>query len=695
MSAWRYAVVAGALVVCGVACTQSPVPQTQPVQRKLELQGFGSCSELETYIEDTAVLDMTSSLEQAKKGGYGWGPVFMGGVVENSAGAPNAASSPQASGPANHTTTNVQVQGVDEADFVKNDGTRIFVLSGDTLYINDSWPANELKTVATKKIDGWPLAMFLDEKNHVVIFSSIWDAYPLDKTRGADLCASMSCGYYYSNTVKVTVLDVSTLSAPVVKDEYFLPGSYSNARRIGSSVRMVVSDSFRYPEGVRFWIDSQDPTLYEDRARMEKEYDKLIDANEKLIRAASINDWLPPAKRRLAGGQMEEVGYECTDFYKSNAPTKLGLVTVATLNLDAPAQALSRTSIVAEPGEIYASGKNLYIASQHWWWWPEAGQADHTYLHKFDITDPNAAKYVASGGVDGRIVDQFSMDEDKNGYFRVATTITTRVEDTENPDNWWGRFETVNRVSVLAENNGELPIVGQTEDLAPGERVMSSRFVDDKGFVVTFRQVDPLFTIDLSDPTNPKKIGELKVEGFSSYIHPLDATHLLTIGQYIDADGTWSSRSVQIAIYDVSDLANPKQTFTRNVGSMYGYSEALWDHHAFNYFPAKGLLAVPFYDWHDTSGRNGSYWDSFTSDLRVFSIDVATGITPKGAVSMKDMYMTSNDYGWSYYWSPWIRRSVMADDFVYAISDSGIRVANIADLSMTVATAQFYKAVEK
>jgi hypothetical protein len=365
-------------------------------------------------------------------------------------------------------------------------------------------------------------------------------------------------------------------------------------------------------------------------------------------------------------------------------------VQVATINL--ATNAIDRTSILAEPGEIYASTSNLYVATRHWWWWPQPGQRDTTYLHKFDITNPDAAVYVASGTVEGHIVDQFSMDEAASGHFRVVTTITTRVTDPANPQNWWGRLETTNRLSVLGENAGALDVVGRTPDLAPGETVQSSRIIGDKGFVVTYRQVDPLFTFDLTDPTNPRKVGELKVPGFSTYLHPMDANHLLTIGTYVpDPTGgqtDWRARALQLAIFDVSDLANPRQTFTQLVGTAYSWSEAQHEHKAFNYFPAKKLLAIPFSDW--SYGNSGQfYWDRFVSDLRVYSVDPLTGFTPKGAVSLSDMYQVQQYSNWVYYWTPSVRRSVMADDFVYAISDAGLRVAHISNLSVPLATARF------
>jgi uncharacterized secreted protein with C-terminal beta-propeller domain len=684
MKTLRSLVLGAASVV--VAGCGSRVPDPQAIQKRLELQSFQSCEELEKYVEDTAVLQMRMQLEQSKK------TYSSGGGILTREGAPaadtNMTAAPAASsGPSAYTTTNTQVAGVDEADFVKNDGTRIFVLSGDTLYINQSWPAAELKTVSKVRIHGWPREMFLDDKNHVVVFSSIWSPYPFDRRLGDVYCLSLDCGYYSANTVKVTVIDVANLAAPVVQQEYYLPGYYSSSRRIGSSVRVVLSDDFRWPEGLQWWPTYTDAGLYQDASRFAAAVDELIAQNEKIIRAASLHDWLPTGVRKLEDGSEIELGYACSDFSRSNAPTRLGLLTVATLNLDTPGE-MTRTSVVAEAGELYASQKHLYVANRHWWWWPEPGQADYTYLHKFDITDPDRAVHVASGGVDGHIVDQFSMDENAAGYFRVATTIATRIEDS---NQWWGRIETTNRVSVLGEQSGALEVIGQTPDLAKGERITSSRFFEDKGFVVTFRQVDPLFTLDLKEPTNPRVVAELKVPGFSTYLHPLDADHLLTIGTYIDPANTWQSRSLQLAIYDVADLANPKQTFTQNVGTAYGWSEAQSEHKAFNYFPARKLLAIPF---HDYLVNQTDYWTSFVSDLRVFGVDAATGFTPKGALSMKDVYVTYNDYGWSYYWAPWVRRSVMADQFVYAISDAGIRVADVANLSQPLGTVTFQKAVQ-
>jgi hypothetical protein len=346
---------------------------------------------------------------------------------------------------------------------------------------------------------------------------------------------------------------------------------------------------------------------------------------------------------------------------------------------------LARSSILGEPGQIFVSATSLYVASNHWWWWPAAGQVDHTYLHKFDITRPDKAVYVASGGVAGTVLNQFSMDEDSAGFFRVATNISTVASGSGSP---WGRSTTTNRVSVLAERAGALGLIGQTEELSPGERIVSVRFIGQRGFVVTFRQVDPLITIDLSDPEHPRRVGELIVPGFSTYIHPLDDNHLLAIGEYLPENGDRRLRAIKLSIFDVTDLSRSIETSTHLVGTAWSWSEAVHEHKAFNYFPAKKLLAIPFSDRIPNAGC-GTYWCAFVSDLRVFQIDLASGIQYKGAVQMQDLYESAGEPTWSYYWAPHVRRSVLADDVAYAISDAGIRVANVSSLSQAIRTIAF------
>jgi uncharacterized secreted protein with C-terminal beta-propeller domain len=696
---------------CDSGNEDTSLPPNLPVQQVARLESFEKCEDLESYIEDTAVTDMRAQLgwqrDQIDKWGRNGGPIFDGGETADGApppqpGAPTndagggngGTGAPR--GPDNHTDTNNQVAGVDEADFVKNDGTRIFVVSGRKLYVHQSWPAEALKAVGTVVLEGYPREMFLSGQDRVVIFSQVMyqedgqsdgSSKPGGIGVGDVVCMPGMCSYGSSAT-KLTVVDVSNLASPRVVDELYLPGNYFNARRTQDTVRVLLNDSFRWPRDMKWWPEYEEG-LWEDTERLKKKFDEMIVENTKLIRQRTLAQWLPSGWRKRPDGSKVAVGYDCRDFHRSNAPSRLGFVTVATLNLSAGVQetTLRRTSLVADPGEIYATPNAMYMSSRHWWRYPEDGQRDHTYLHKFDTSEPGVARYVASGVVEGHLLNQFSMDEHES-VLRVATTITTlRKSEDERPWWWWGARETTNRLTTFKQKDGQLVQVGKSEELAPGERIYSARFMGNKGYVVTFRQVDPLFTFDLSDPANPRKVGELKVPGFSSYIHPLGDSHLITIGVHVSEDPTnWRERYVKLSMFDVSNLAQPTEVFTHQVGTAYGWSEALYEHKAFNFFPAKGLLAIPFADYNPTAT---DYWSGFRSELKVFKVDTTTGFTPVGAVSMSDMFQVHNYRNWSYYWVPNVRRSVMADDYVYAISDAGVRVANVSNLQAPVATTYF------
>ncbi len=677
-----------ALALGAAACggdSGSGAGRNEPVQSRARLESFGSCSSLESYLEDAAVRDMRASMEQAKDDARRWwGRGWWGGQPEFDAGAPPAAPSPSA-GPQDFTTTNNQVAGVDEPDFMKNDGTRILTLSGGQLQLARSWPADALKTVGALALEGDPREMFFEpERNRVAVLSSVY--LPNEGEAGVVRACSMCDCYWGDNTTKLTVVDVSSLEAPRVVDEVYLPGHYQTARRVDGRLRLVLSEPFRWPAGVSFW-----PQLDGDEGKsLDKvlaAFDRQMDENERLIRARSLDQWLREGWRTRRDGSRQDFERACTDFHKSNAPTRAGVLTVATVDLDASTSTVpTRTRVIAEPGVVYASKDALYVASAHAWWWPEPGQRDHTYLHKFSLEDPARALYVASGGVDGFPNNQFALDEHE-GVLRIATTVSRRLEGTD--QNPWGALETTNRVWTLSERDGQLQRRGQSEELAKGERIFSARFMGKRGYVVTFRQVDPLYAFDLSNPDAPRKVGELKVPGFSTYLHPLGDNHLLALGEERDETGGWSGRAVKLSLFDVSNLAAPREAFTTTVGTSSGYSEALWSHKAFNFFPARNLLAIPFADW---NAQSGDYWGSFVSDLRLFHISVEGGIVPRGSLALSDLYRTYGSAQWSYRYSPEVRRSVMADDFVYAISDAGIRVARQDALGSPLATAPFFLA---
>ena len=656
------------------ACSSSssnPVPTPLGVDRSPRLTQVTSCGQLEKAIEDALVLEMKSDIEQIRKG-----DVYIGvGGVPVGAGAGPVAATPGA-GPTSVSTTNTQVAGVDEADFVQNDGTRIAVLAGGRLHLLSSWPPQAMAETASLKIDGWPREMFLAE-NQVVVFSNVYVPRALEGTH--PICAPVGpgdvaafCGYWASDVTEITTVDVTDMSNPKVTAEILLPGSYQSARRIDQRVRLVMSDTFPYPDGIKYWADLPPGASADDR---NKAFDALEAANEALIRGRSLDDWLRKGEVRIPGGSTTPISYNCSDFALSSAPTRPGLLTVATVDLTTDSLK-SRTAVLAEPGTIYASKDTLYVATNHWWWWPEPGQSDATYVHAFDLRNPDSAPYLGSGTVEGTVRDQYGMDE-FSGALRVATHLTTRVADGTT----WGTLKASNRISVLTLQAGSLTLTGKTDDYGADEQTFGTRFLGPRGFVITARQVDPLFTFDLADPAHPTKVGELQMPGFISYLHPVDDTHLLGIGREPGAAGMMQ---LKVALLDVTNLAAPTVQAVQLVGQGFSYSDALWDPKAFTWLPAQKMLAIPFADYGSTN---------FVSDLRLFQVDPASGIQALGSLSMADVYQTWSGEGWSWSWSPWIRRGILADSadgqFVYAISDAGVRSAKVASLPVWLQTVKF------
>lgn len=299
-----------------------------------------------------------------------------------------------------------------------------------------------------------------------------------------------------------------------------------------------------------------------------------------------------------------------------------------------------------------------------------------THVHKFQFaSDPSFPTYVASGTVVGSVKDQFSLD-DKDGKLRITTTenrfYTTSDDQYVSPSRSTSTQypNTVNRLFVLAEKSGELAIVGDVGELAPNERIYSTRFVGNRGYVVTFRQVDPLFVVDLATPEKPTLLGELTIPGFSEYMHPIDDNHLLTIGRAATAEGR--QQGLQLQIFDVTNGAAPKVAFQYAYsGDEYGMSTAEYDHKAFTYFADKNLLAFPYF---------GSSSTGVHSSLELFRIDLAKGFSKLGSIDATALVSSPNGYCGGYY-GPSVRRGVFLENFIYSLSYGGIIAKDVNDLA--------------
>jgi uncharacterized secreted protein with C-terminal beta-propeller domain len=378
-------------------------------------------------------------------------------------------------------------------------------------------------------------------------------------------------------------------------------------------------------------------------------------ANASAIRARPLADWLPRLEASDAGGSRA-LAVDCGRCRASTAPVALGFTTLTTLDLDEPGR-VTLSGLLADVRQAYASPESLYLATDHW---SRTGRDVHTYLHRFRLSS-GVPEYEGSGGVRGSLLGQFSMD-DEDGHLRVATTT-------------WGTAATgsTNQVFVLRPQDGRLQVVGRTDALAEGERIFAARFEGPRGYLVTFRQVDPLFTLDLRDHTRPRVAGELKIPGFSTYLHPLGSGHLLAVGREItDTPSGWQLLGgVALQVFDVSRPDDPRLAHRHVVGTTGATgSSALGDHRAFNYFPSRGTLALPFSEY----GRGG-----FRTWVELFRVDAQQGIGPAGTVELADVARS---------WAP-VRRSVMMDDYVYAIGGGGVKVAPLARPDRAVAVVPF------
>jgi hypothetical protein len=636
---------------------------------------------------------------------------FGGEDAVGASAPPQNAGAPAPSGTASsYSQTNVQVKGVDEADIVKNDGKYVYLLHGQTFRVVQAFPAADMKQASTIDIEGSPEEMFVDQ-GRVVVYSTVDGSAVLSAAGlaprpqyseggyafGAPACLGRGCGSWYGMPLtKITVLALDGTTPRVVRESW-LEGSYVSSRRVGSKVRAVLSGGTHGPQ-LRYWPDWSGryagmgtytpPSQDEQIAALEK----LRAENEKAIAATQISDWLPFTFARSGQGVTASLG-QCSDYWvPEDGSTQFGFTQIAALDLDAPAEP-KVTSIVGAVDTVYSNTDTMVLAARAWmptaWYYGddafEGTSVAYTHLHAFDLSaDPSVPTYEGSATVPGTLVDQFSLDV-KGSVLRVATT-EQRVH-AQLDTGFGGLFggarlsrtlQPVNRLFTVAVQPGKLAQLGDVGELAPNERIYSARFEGDRGYLVTFRQVDPLFVLDLADARAPKVLGSLKIPGFSSYMHPLDAGHLLTIGRDAD-ENTGRVRGLSLQIFDVTNPLQPalQHKYVFPTSDAWGYSEAEHEHKAFTYFPEKKLLAFPYYSYDYRSGTG-----TMSSTAELFRIDLAQGITHVGSVDHTEFFGQERARGYcGGYYSPEVRRAVFMDDVMYSISYGGVVATDTRSMS--------------
>lgn len=567
--------------------------------------------------------------------------------------------------------TNNQVAGVDEADIVKTDGKYVYFAANGALRIA---LAMNPRMVSVTKLNGVARELFVEGDRAVVYTANGNGSQARRCTYGYD------CAFGGDGTItKVSVFDISDRTAPKVTREIELSGSLIAARRIGNAIHTVVADNddSQVP-AYATWPADMD-TCGVPEATVRAKFAALKAENEKVIRA-----------RRSAFPSLTEQGKTQPICNILRPPIRDGqaFTSVVSFDLTDDKSAPTTATLQSRPGAVFASGSALYVSVVHrkantgalegkrWYSFYSPSVDEVSEIHKFRIgATPTATKYVGSGTVPGHVLNQFSMDE-WYGYLRVATT-KGRVPDPN----------VESALSILAETeSGSLARIGAIEKIAPGEDIRSVRFDDDRGYVVTFKKTDPLFVMDLFEPAKPRILGELKIPGFSTYMHRIDQEHLLSIGFDANDHGSFAYfDGVILQLFDVKNPTDPRLLHKEKIGSRGSSSEAATDHLAFNYLAGEGLLAIPMTMCEGGGdGQNGQL--SF-SGLLVYDVDIERGFTRLGGVDHGTKGVNCSTW-WSNATSM-VKRSVFLDDLVYSIATDRVKVQrmghfglDVADLSM-------------
>ncbi|WNV89508.1 beta-propeller domain-containing protein [Umezawaea sp. Da 62-37] len=578
-----------------------PVPPTT-TGGPAALVAFDSCDEVLSRFRTAAMSDFDEAARQ-------WIPTENGIAVPNSvsdsATDAKAAATPARQSVPEHSGTNVQEAGVDEPDLVKTDGKRVVTITDGVLRVLDV--ASRAVTGTLDMANSSATQLLLSGDRALVVTTSVATGIPIPPNEFAPPTGS-----------RLVLVDLS--GPPKALGTLSVDGAYLDARQIGGVARVVVSSTahpaFVYPQ----------PSWSIAQTRLE---------NEKALAATTISAWLPHYELSTPTSRREGTLVDCSRVSFPEQPTTASLLTVLTLDLSAALGTGDPVSVVAAGDTVYGTASNLYVADQRQVFGGRSGTqvSGTTAVHQFDISRPGPPKHVASGVVDGVPLNKYSFSE-YAGHLRIATT------------SGGGPGAQQSSVIVLERRGEVLTQTGRVDGLGVGERIYSVRFIGAVGYVVTFRQTDPLYTLDLADPAKPRVVGELKINGYSAYLHPAGDGRLIGVGQ--DANDRGRVSGTQVSLFDVRDPAKPERLAQYQVPG--ANSEAEYDPHAFLYWPEDGLLVLPITD---RTGVNGT-----ALALRLsgngFS-EVGTVSQPTGSV----------------------RRSLVIGDDLWTVSEAGVLVSRV------------------
>ena len=689
------------------------------------LQNFNDCDSLLQTLQQNLLDEMAVRLDQESY--WHWADPMLrgfGGVWFDDAmaeGADTALDSDTGASPSRegeYSETNNQESGVDEADFLKTDGFHTYMLNGPLLLIMEIPEFGQISLLSTMELEGNPMSMMI-EGDTMVVASSVYgwqleEGHPLVEILTREYTYPNSdyvYKHYRSDLVKYSIIDISDRNSPSIQHEIYLEGYYNTARLVDGTVRSVTHAQMDV-WGLEYYV-----ALPDDYWSIEDVYERMDVWNASLLQTLSDNrdrilaltlEDLLPQRYVMDGDNVVTLPYsvsECSEYAASSDSVARGFLSIATFDISNDYVSMEVDHIASSWAHVYASPDALVFAepANDWWWfWGNDEYEDATNIHVFDISQPGTTSYVASGRVSGTVQDQFSISEFQ-GVIRVAST-------TDAWGRWWISDSVTsetgepvfngpsNRVTMLEPtSSGDLDQIGIVDGIADGERIWSARFIGDRAYLVTFETIDPLWVLDLSDPTSPIILGELEVPGVSTYIHPVDDNTLLTIGIGPGDDGLgldWSM--TQISLFDVSDPTNPtladslpiSPAYTddecqniRTCGWSWSWSEATYEHKAFTYWAPENMLAVPLSTYryvYDENYYYGGY--EYVSMLKLIHVDVENlSLSEHGEIDHSPFY-NDDEANWWFH-STSIRRSIFMGDYIYAFSALGVTIHNTADLT--------------
>ena len=585
-------------VVSTTGPTTTGVVDVSGTQLTAGLVPFTACDQLLTHLRAEAV---------ERVGPYGLGGGWFGGPVmlemadmgvattDSAMNAPAAGMARSMEQGVDFSGTNVQELGIDEPDILKTDGRRILVIEDDRLHLVDVTGPTAVLTGSLRLEGHWSRDLLLAGDRAFLIADTYLDEGRSIEPYGDDggepagdgpspALARLSPPGTWSSLTSVIEVDLSDPTNLRVANVLTVQGRHVSSRVVGGSARIVVVTA-----------PSELPFVYPVSPTGEERAERF---NREVVAETVLSDWMPDFVLESDGETLAEGPLNaCTDVSRPAEFAGFAALTVLTVPLNRPLSAPATTAVLAEGSTVYAGHENLYVTTNAWVdpeemadesrvaWWNDRWD---TAVHQFDVTDPAATTYLASGVVPGHLLNQFSLSEHE-GHLRVATT-------TGGP--WRFDEDAQSMVTVLARNDATLDVVGQVGDMGRGERIFAVRYVGDVAYVVTFRQTDPFYTVDLSDPTDPRVRGELKITGYSGYLHPIAPDRVLGIGQEATAEGR--TIGTKVTLFDVSDLDNPRDLATWSMKG--GQSGVEWDHRAF--LAWQDLAVLPFNDW--SSDQNGA-----------------------------------------------------------------------------------------